>query len=260
MSEMKIHSIDGQIQKIYFAEYSDRVLMLDGGCRSDVEKVELFFRDVLKRPISDLKLIVSTHMHPDHAGAAPILRRKYAVPIAAFNDADKWYNGFGGFFQHLADCSLSWLVVLKTHKPWLRMWYPRFLIPNYRLFEGNVLPFFYEWFVVHTPGHTDHDICLYHEHEKLLYIADIVVHINGKCMLPFPVVFPEKMQESLLKLSKMEISTILQAHGELCPNENPNTLFLKLAQTTNVKLKGQFRFLNFFMRLSKRAKKSTVMF
>jgi glyoxylase-like metal-dependent hydrolase (beta-lactamase superfamily II) len=254
MSEMKIHGITGQIEKIYFAEYSDRVLMLDGACTCDVETVEIFFRKQLQRPISDLKLVVSTHMHPDHVGAAQVLHRKFGIPTAAFHSSDKWYRGMGGFFQHFVDFSLSWFVVLKTNKLWKNLWTRRFLKPNYRLFDNNVLPFFYEWFVIHTPGHTDHDICLYNEQQKILYLGDTVIRINEKCMLPFPVVFPEKMSESLQKLAKLEIRGIIQAHGEICSNENPNNLFLELSKKTKLKLHGQFRILNLFVKLTKRAR------
>jgi len=67
---MKLHQIQGYIQSIYLAEYPHKLLLLDGACRADVETISYFITGSLKRPLSHLKLVVSTHMHPDHAGAA----------------------------------------------------------------------------------------------------------------------------------------------------------------------------------------------
>jgi glyoxylase-like metal-dependent hydrolase (beta-lactamase superfamily II) len=123
------------------------------------------------------------------------------------------------------------------------------------LFDQNVLPGFYDWQVLHTPGHTDHDICLYNSKKKILYLADMVVQVNGRCVLPFPVVFPDKMKESLIRLSCLEINTLLQAHGESCVADSYGEFLRNLAEKTNHQLKGQFRFLRLFIRLSRHARR-----
>ena len=64
---MKIHTLSGYIQHIYLAEHEHGLLLLDGCSRADVETVSQFITETLHRPLSDLKLIVVTHMHPDHA-------------------------------------------------------------------------------------------------------------------------------------------------------------------------------------------------
>jgi hypothetical protein len=59
---MKLHHIDGHIQTILLAEYPDKLLLLDGCCRSDVAMLKLFITQNLQRPFSDLALIVVTHI------------------------------------------------------------------------------------------------------------------------------------------------------------------------------------------------------
>ncbi len=65
---MHIHTLEGYIQNIYLVEYPDKLMLLDGCCRADVDTVFDYITEQLKRPITDLKLIVVTHMHPDHIG------------------------------------------------------------------------------------------------------------------------------------------------------------------------------------------------
>lgn len=71
---MQLHRIQGYIQTMYLAEYPDKLMLLDGASRADIPHLEDFIEHQLHRPFSDLKLVVVTHMHPDHAGGAHRLR------------------------------------------------------------------------------------------------------------------------------------------------------------------------------------------
>lgn len=77
---MHIHTIQGYIQTIYLAEYPDKLLLLDGASRADITYLCQFIEQQLARPLSDLKVVVVTHMHPDHAGAAHRLRALTGCP------------------------------------------------------------------------------------------------------------------------------------------------------------------------------------
>ena len=103
---MKIHQLKGYIQSIYLVEYPQQLLLLDGCCRADINMLEQFITGDLSRPFSDLKLIVVTHMHPDHAGAAHKLRKITGCKIASANMPKQWYTGLSGRFSHLLDLSL----------------------------------------------------------------------------------------------------------------------------------------------------------
>jgi glyoxylase-like metal-dependent hydrolase (beta-lactamase superfamily II) len=91
-----IHIIEGYISSLYLVEYDDGMLLLDGGCVNDVKRIEDYCKLVLNRSPSDIKLAVVSHMHPDHAGGAVALRKKYGIAIAAHKDVDLWYSGVGG--------------------------------------------------------------------------------------------------------------------------------------------------------------------
>ncbi|MGO3083055.1 MAG: MBL fold metallo-hydrolase, partial [Psychrobacter celer] len=58
----KIVRLDGYIQSIYLAVYANKLLLLDGCCRADVPMVLAYITDTLQRPISQLKVVMVTHM------------------------------------------------------------------------------------------------------------------------------------------------------------------------------------------------------
>ena len=65
---------------MYLAEYADKLMLLDGASRADIPHLKDFIEYQLKRPFTDLKLVVVTHMHPDHVlGAGPMAEGGAAV-------------------------------------------------------------------------------------------------------------------------------------------------------------------------------------
>ena len=113
---MHIHTLEGYIQNIYLVEYPDKLMLLDGCCRADVDTVFDYITEQLKRPVTDLKLIVVTHMHPDHAGGAHALRKLSGGKIATSNAPGQWYRGIDGFLMHLTDIALAWWVAGRLNK------------------------------------------------------------------------------------------------------------------------------------------------
>ncbi len=250
MQNFKIHQFTGQIQNNFVVEYSDKLLIMDGGCRRDAIRIERFITTNLKRPMTDVKLIIVTHMHPDHAGGAPLLRKKFGIPIAAHYLADDWYKGFSGSIQHVLDTAMAWFVVLRSKSKIRRMWYRKQINPNYLLKDSSKIPFFEDWEAIHTPGHTSHDISIYNKEQKIVYVADVVLEINSKCKLPFPVTMPDIMAKTLDKLSNYQIAKIDLAHAQKCSIKNEKDFFIQLKPLLNQKLKGAFKIFRPFTRLS----------
>lgn len=217
MTEKKyiLHRIPGQIETIYLAEYPDRLLLLDGGCRCDTRRIRKYVTKRLGKRMEDITLSFVSHVHPDHAGAAPVLRKRYGIPIAAPRAIDTWYAGLSGWLQHLIDYLFAWAVVIRMGRPWLRMWYPRFVRPDFPLEDGSFLPFFEDWKALLTPGHTAHHAVLYNEGDGTLYAGDLVLKANDRWLLPVPITMPAAQKESLRRLSAMNITRMLLAHGDL---------------------------------------------
>lgn len=210
---MQIHHLDGYIQSIYLVEYPHGLLLLDGCCRADVPTLEQYITEELERPFSDLKTVVVTHMHPDHAGAAHKLRKLSGCKIVSANKDNHWYRNWDGVLMHWTDILLALFVGRATKKPIKNLWYPRKLRPDVKLNDGDEVPDFNEWVIFETPGHTDRDLSVYHTPSEQVYIADLTVKTRKGYIVPFPLFHPNKYKESLGKIKDLKPKFVLLAHG-----------------------------------------------
>lgn len=210
---MHIHQITGYIQQIYLVEYTDKLLLLDGCCRCDVAILQQFITQTLQRPLTDLKLVLVTHMHPDHAGAAHQLRKLTGCQIASANAATQWYAGVSGLLTFVGDFLLAHYMAKRLGKPKVNLWYSPFLQADYLLNSGDTLPYFSEWQVLTTSGHTDRDLTAYHANTQTAYVADLIIKLKHKYVAPFPVVNPNAYQQSLKLIQNLAPQRLLLAHG-----------------------------------------------
>lgn len=210
---MKIHQLKGYIQSIYLVEYPQQLLLLDGCCRADISMLEQFITGDLSRPFSDLKLIVVTHMHPDHAGAAHKLRRITGCKIASANMPKQWYAGLSGRFSHLVDIALANWVASRIGKTRKNLWYSPHLKIDYALIDQDTLPGFDDWRVLLTTGHTDRDLSVLHLASKRIYVADLLVKVKDRFIPPIPVNYPQQYRASILKVQALRPASIMLAHG-----------------------------------------------
>jgi glyoxylase-like metal-dependent hydrolase (beta-lactamase superfamily II) len=209
----RIHPINGCIETIFIVEYQDKILVLDGGCKGAVVNIENYVTKELGRSMDSVKLVIASHAHPDHTGGTHLLKKRHGIPVAAPVDINKWYSGMGGFLQFHIDLFLTSWVAGKNRRPFWSILYKRRIKYDYPLRDGDTLPFFDDWKVMETPGHTAHDIVLYNQRASALYISDMFLRLNGKYILPFPVTLPHLMKKSLLKLKPLKIKNLLMAHG-----------------------------------------------
>jgi glyoxylase-like metal-dependent hydrolase (beta-lactamase superfamily II) len=246
----KIHVHKGYVQNNFIIEYKDKLLLTDGACRTDVNSIADFIHIELKRDIKDLKLIVVTHSHPDHAGAANLLRKKFNTPIAAFYEIDLWYSGLGGAMQQISDILQMQFMATQVNKKlsFKSQRYKRILKPDFLLTDRENLPFFDDWQAIHGSGHTTHNILLYNKKNSLLYIADTIINSKGKFFPPVPVLFPSAMKETLLMIKNLKPKTILCAHSDPPILEYNEEMIDKVIKKVDI---PNTPFIEFFYNLSK---------
>lgn len=219
---MKVHTLEGYIQHIYLVEDGNGILLLDGCSRSDVGNVCRYISDTLNRPLTDLKLVVVTHMHPDHAGGAHLLRSITGTQIASHPKAPKWYAGFSGRMAHLTDVFLAGWVAGRLGKTKKKTWYNPILKPDIILLDEQRLPGFEDWQILFTPGHTDHDLSVKHVPSNQIYVADLMVMVKRKRVPPYPVCHPNQYKRSLKRIADLAPDLVLCAHVPPTPgNEIP---------------------------------------
>jgi glyoxylase-like metal-dependent hydrolase (beta-lactamase superfamily II) len=225
---MKIHTIKGYINNLFIAEYDHGLLLLDGASPADLSVIEKFCVETLKRPVSDIKLAVVTHMHPDHSGAAPLLRKKYGTRIAAYKNIDQWYKGPSGWIQHILDCLMAQIVAVRQDTKIHKVFSQRITKPDFLVSGGDYLPGFPEWKVIYTPGHTAHDIAVFHTEKRILYCGDSIIVVKNRFYLPLPVIFKKRMRHSYKELASLGASTILIPHGETIHTDNSREIFREM--------------------------------
>lgn len=212
--EFKVHEIRGYIQSMYLVEYPDKLLLLDSGTKLDLEVVRDFILNHLKREISDLKLVLISHAHPDHSGGAAYFQ-KLGIPIAGPHNINDWYKGISGWITYNVDIFLLYLVwtKVKTKKSKFQsVYFPRKLKLDYKLEDKMPIPGFEDWIALHTDGHTQSDLSFYNESNEFIYIADNIVKNRKGFLSPYPVVFPENYKKSLKLYLDLPIKFFAIAH------------------------------------------------
>ncbi len=214
----KILRIDGYIQNIYMAVYPDKILLLDGCCRSDVDLVLNTIRHILGRDISELKAVIVTHMHADHAGGAGYLRERTGCKIISANKPKQWYAGINGRMEYLLDLSLSYFVAYRHGNEFKNMNYPRKLFPDIMVNDGDPVPMFEDWQILETAGHTDRDLSVYHQGLGRVYVADLIIRLYSRrrgirFVNPYNIHDPHLYKQSLAKIKSLEPTMVLMAHG-----------------------------------------------
>ncbi len=213
MSLCEIVRLEGYIQSTYLAVYPDKIMLLDGACRPDVPMVLEYIKTTLQRPITDLKVVVVTHMHPDHAGGAHKFREQTGCLIVSADKDTQWYSRIAGRTMHLVDMNLAHYVARRQGRSPKNLYYPAHLKADITVGEGDCVPGFDEWQVLETPGHTDRDLSLFHMPSRQVYTADLIIKLRHKFVAPFPVYDPKVYIQSLQKIKDLKPSMVMMAHG-----------------------------------------------
>jgi hydroxyacylglutathione hydrolase len=177
----------------------ERPVLVDTGFGSDLPVTEKLLREA-DVPPEDLRLIVNTHYHCDHAGGNSGLQRRYNLPIAAHRwEADLVNRG------DREACGVEW---------------PNQPVEPYEvngsLSEGDEIETGGATLrVLHTPGHTLGRLSLYEPEAEVLICGDAVHGADVAWINPFRegVGAIRRTLESLDKLSELPVRRAYSGHG-----------------------------------------------
>jgi glyoxylase-like metal-dependent hydrolase (beta-lactamase superfamily II) len=157
----------------------------------------------LGRSPADLKRVIVTHGHPDHAGSASELAARGATihihPADAARLAITWRDV-------ARRPSRGHLFAAMTPEP-----------PAVQHIEdGDVLPVLGGLRVVHTPGHTPGSVCLYGARDRVLFVGDNLQRRFGRLAFASSLYSDDYAQarRSMARLVDMglDIDTIVFGH------------------------------------------------
>jgi glyoxylase-like metal-dependent hydrolase (beta-lactamase superfamily II) len=197
-----VHTIDNlSMGRAYLAVDVDRVTVIDTGLKGSAERVLRAVEAAGRKP-QDVRQIVITHHHGDHAGSlAELAERTGAQVMVHALDApivrgDRPPPGpsSGGLLKPL-------LARMAQAAPAARV--------DRELSDGDEIDALDGIQVVHTPGHTPGSICLYSPKRRLLFVGDTAANLFR---LRGPIGwFTEDMaqaKESIRKLATLDFEVV----------------------------------------------------
>lgn len=179
---------------VYLVKGANKNMLVDTGVVTKFPVLKGCLGEVGLEP-EDIDLVVLTHEHVDHAGAA-IFFSNSAIIAAHRNAANK---------IELQDE----FVTLQR----FRGWRTAPLKVDLWLEEGNYIDLGdYQLCVIHTPGHTSGCVCLYEPSEKLLFSGD-TVFAGGILSEIGPSGNISDYMQSIQRLNTLRIEELYPGHG-----------------------------------------------
>lgn len=201
---LRFPPVIGMATNCWLLKGDDGLTLIDCGCASHAEEIIS-----TSRHFGEIKRIVITHGHPDHAGAAASLSRKLQVPVLAHEDEI-------GFLKGTKTVSAENGSLICRCIMWIADT-TGFVIPK----VDNCIPLQDQQEIaglkiLHTPGHTPGSISLFDSSTRALFCGD-----NLHTMFPKPVMGHEwftldKRARNLClqKYTLLDVTRLLAGHGK----------------------------------------------
>jgi len=164
----------------------------------------------------DISLIVLTHRHYDHHGAAPLVNKLTRAPIVAAATANttaieippvhtfifklirSWARA-GFFFPRLTDF-VNIALKLQSVDAILK--------------DGDFIDKSGLFKVVSTPGHTSDSICIYSPKYQVLFSGDTIVNPFNKPRWVRLITNRQQFSDTQHKIARLQIKKVYPGHGE----------------------------------------------
>lgn len=202
-----IHLVDGTMGNVYLVIEDGEMMLIDTGMPGNAKKILGYVESELKRKPTDIKTIVLTHHHVDHAGSLFDLKKATNAQVAIHSlDAD--YIS-GKKKQVIKVKSMKSLII------WIFgvLFKAKNVEPDILLNDNDPIK---GYVVIHTPGHTEGSISLYGPANKVIFVGDAIR--NDKGVLGESSAYSnqdsKEARRSIEKISKLDFEVMISGHGE----------------------------------------------
>ncbi len=197
---ISIVSVPAAVSVNVFAIPEAEVTLVDAGIAGSLERIERGLAEI-GRSLADVRRVVVTHGHPDHAGTAADLEAAGAEVCIHPADFERLKVGVRDALRRPSRGRLFASVV----RP------PIAIRP---LEDGDVLPILGGLRVVHTPGHTPGSICLYAARDRILFTGDTLQVRRGRVVFASRIYSDDyaAAKASVRKMAALDVATIVFSH------------------------------------------------
>ena len=142
-----------------------------------------------------IKLIITTHAHPDHFEGNQLFDRN-GVMVAMHKQEEIFISEMGESFSRMLGMKMPDMKI------------------DFYLKEGDLKLGKNELEIYHTPGHSPGSISVYWPEKKALITGDVVFN-QGVGRTDFPGCSGKLLKESIERLSKLDVEYLLPGHGDI---------------------------------------------
>lgn len=210
----------GKVFPYLFVEDKDNLTLIDPGFLSQLPMLEKYLQDI-GYEIKNVKQIILTHVHVDHAQAANEVKRKSGARIyshwieARYLAHNPPYMGPPSTQETIKKLENLGVSVESLSREYGTLEVEPISVDE-QVSDGDMIG---SLKVIHTPGHTPGHISLYYEKDKLLLGADsIYKHVFGAegmyISAPQVSMDPTTAIVSAQRLSKVNFDKLLMAHQD----------------------------------------------
>ena len=202
-----IHLVDGTSGNVYLIVEDKELMLIDTGMPGNAKKILGYVESELKRKPADIKTIILTHHHVDHAGSLYDMKKATNAKVAIHAlDAD--YIS-GKKKQVIKVKGMKSLII----RIFGILFKAKNVEPDQLLKDNDSVK---GYVVVHTPGHTEGSISLYGPANKVIFVGDAIR--NDKGILGESSAYSNQdskaARRSIEKISKLDFEIMLSGHGE----------------------------------------------
>ena len=227
--QIPISHFNGRVVNAYLI-IDDRITLIDSGHihESSID----FLRNSLRSlgyGFKDIDLIIYTHPHVDHVGGGlHICKENKKIVNIAHSEAASFFEDYSEFCNQFVrtsnefisnngqDAPLDWVRdSIKFFKKYHFVGPGKRLKIGWPVSEGDVLDLGkLKLQVLHTPSHSQWDICLYESSHKLLFTGDFLIIIGTSLMSSLTGSDIYSYRSSLKKVQKLSLDVSLPGHGK----------------------------------------------